>query len=141
MTKSLLSKLKLTTKPEVITDPLTQRQNKLIAKLEVQREMAKCLTENKQFTAYKHKYVTDDNGNKNKVRVEKNIKAWFYEIDGQYFTTIKYGSKSLELAKGLYAIAVGDKSSLLSVYDTVIAAVKAGELDKQLLAIKRVGQK
>jgi hypothetical protein len=104
--------------------------------------MAKCLAENEEFKAYKFKYVTDPHtGIKNKVRVPKQIKPWFYKMDSQYFTTIKYGSKSLELAKGLYAIAVEDKSSLASIYDTVIAAVKAGEFDEKLMAIKRVGIK
>ncbi len=143
MTKSLLSKLNITKAPlKHPTDPLIQRQNKLIAKLEVQREMAQCLVENKDFKAYKFKYVADpETGIKNKVRIPKQIKPWFYKMDSQYFTTIKYGSKSLELAKGLYAIAVEDSAALTSVYDTVIAAVKAGEFDEKLMAIKRVGTK
>lgn len=143
MTKSLLSKLNIVKAPlKHPTDPLIQRQNKLIAKLEVQREMAQCLVENEEFKAFKYKYVTDpETGIKNKVRVPKQIKPWFYKMDSQYFTTIKYGSKSLELAKGLYAIAVEDSAALTSVYDTVIAAVKAGEFDEKLMAIKRVGTK
>lgn len=143
MTKSLLSKLNITEAPlKHPTDPLIQRQNKLIAKLEVQREMTKCLVENEEFKAFKYKYVTDpETGIKNKVRVPKQIKPWFYKMDSQYFTTIKYGSKSLELAKGLYAISVEDSTALTSVYDTVIAAVKAGEFDEKLMAIKRVGKK
>ena len=143
MTKSLLSKLNITEAPlKHPTDPLIQRQNKLIAKLEVQREMAQCLVENEEFKAYKFKYVTDtETGIKNKVRVPKQIKPWFYKMGSQYFTTIKYGSKSLELAKGLYAIAVEDSAALASVYDSVIAAVKAGEFDTKLMAIKRVGTK
>lgn len=143
MTKSLLSKLNITQAPEKHpTDPLTQRQNKLIARLEVQREMAQCLASNKEFTAYKDKYITDPETKiKNKVRVPKQVKPWFYKVNGQYFTTIKYGSRSLELTKSLYAIAVDDVRSLASVYDVVIAAVKAGEFDTKLMAIKAVGKK
>ena len=137
MTKSFLSKLNIVEAPlKHPTDPLTQRQNKLIAKLEVQREMAQCLIENEEFKAYKFKYITDpETGIKNKVRVPKQIKPWFYKMGEQYFTTIKYGSKSLELAKGLHAIAVDDKSALTSVYDAVIGAIKAGEFDTKLMAI------
>jgi len=143
MTKSLLSKLNITEAPlKHPTDPLIQRQNKLIAKLEVQREMAQCLVENEEFKAFKFKYITDpETGIKNKVRVPKQIKPWFYKMDSQYFTTTKYGSKSLELAKGLYAIGVEDSAALTSVYDVVIAAVKAGEFDEKLMAVKRVGTK
>jgi hypothetical protein len=143
MTKSLLSKLKLTEASVKTTDPLVQRQNKLIAKLEVQREIAQCLIENEEFKAYQYKNIIDPTtGTKNKVRVEKQIKPWFYQNDGQYFTLIKYGSKSLSLnPKGLQAIAVGDKSALSSVYDTLIAATRAGEFDNELLKIRRVGNK
>ncbi|TPH13929.1 DUF6641 family protein [Litorilituus lipolyticus] len=143
MTKSLLSKLNITeAPPKHPTDPLIQRQNKLIARLEVQREMARCLVENEEFKAFKYKYVIDqETGIKNKVRVPKQIKPWFYKIDEQYFTPIKYGSKSLELAKGLYAIAVKDSTALTGVYDVVIEAVKAGEFDSKLMAIKAVGKK
>ncbi|MBL4941708.1 MAG: hypothetical protein JKY81_08590 [Colwellia sp.] len=45
MTKSLLSSLTLIAKTKPVTDPLIQRQNKLIARIEVQIEMAKCFAE------------------------------------------------------------------------------------------------
>lgn len=143
MTKSLLSKLNIVKAPlKNLTDPLIQRQNKLIAKLEVQREMAQCLVESKDFKAYKFKYVTDpETGIKNKIRVPKQINPWFYKMDSQYFTTIKYGSKSLELTKGLYAISVDSSTALIGVFDALIGAVRNGELDKQLLAIRPVGAK
>ncbi len=142
-TESHLSSLQLTEQHKVQSqDPIIQRRNKLIERLEVQREMAKCLIENEVFTAYKEIIkVDEETGDTQKVRVPKQIKPWFYKHDGQYFTTIKYGAKTLELSKGLHAIAVGNKSTLTSVYDTVIACVKAGELDTQLLAIKAVGKK
>ena len=142
-TKSHLSSLQLTKQHKIHNqDPIIQRRNKLIARLEVQSEMAKCLIENEVFTAYKEVIkVDEETGNKQKVRVPKQIKPWFYLYNGQYYTTIKYGAKSLELSKGLHAIAVGDKSALTSVYDTVKASITAGELDSQLLAIKAVGKK
>lgn len=143
MTKTLLSSLEITTRPLTSNrDPLTQRQTKLIDRLEVQREMAKCLLENEVFTAYKEQLVTDEEtGNKTKIRVPKTIKPWYYIVKGQYFIDVRYGSKSLELLKGKYAIAVGAKERLIEVISTIIEAVKAGELDQQLLAIKKVGQK
>ena len=142
-TKSHLSSLQLTKQHKVHNqDPIIQRRNKLIERLEVQREMAKCLIENEVFTAFKEVMkIDEETGNKQKVQVPKQIKPWFYLYDGQYYTTIKYGAKTLELNKGLHAITVGDKNALTSVYDTVIAGVQAGELDSQLLAIKAVGKK
>lgn len=142
MTKSILSTLNLVKIPKRSTDPLVQRQNKLIKRVEVQREMARCLIENETFTAYKEVYKVDETtGTKQKVSVAKQIKPWHFQINNEWFTSIKYGAKSLELSKGLQAVAVGDKSSLTTVYDAVIACIKAGELDSQLLAIKAVGKK
>lgn len=141
MTK-LLSKLDLTTKPEKPTDKLTQKRNKLLDRLATQKEMAKCLLENEVFTAYREvNQLDEETGQQIKVKVPKRIKAWFYKVQEQYFLEVHYGSKSLELAKNKHAIAVGDKSRLIEVIDLVIEAVKVGELDTQLTAIKRVGQK
>lgn len=48
-------------------DPINQRRNKLIQRLEVQREMAKCLIENEVFNAYKEVMkVDEETGNKQK---------------------------------------------------------------------------
>lgn len=60
MTKSILSTLNLVKIPKRSTDPLVQRQNKLIKHVEVQREMARCLIENEIFTAYKEVYKVDE---------------------------------------------------------------------------------
>lgn len=107
----------------------------------MQREMSRCLIENETFTAYKEVYKVDEaTGTKQKVRVAKQIKPWHFQVNDEWFTSIKYGAKSLELSKGLHAVAVGDESSLTTVYDAVIACIKAGELDSQLLAIKAIGK-
>ena len=47
---------------------------------------------------------------------------------------INYGSKQIELLKGKTAIDVGDTANLVTVLDTVISAVKNGELDVQIEA-------
>ena len=130
MTKTLLSTLNITTRPIANnSDPIIQRQTKLIARLEEQREIARCLLENETFSAYKEVTVTDDEGIKSKVKAPKKIKSWFYSVKGSYFLDIRYGSKALELAKNKYAITVGAKGDLLKVIDTVIDAVRTGELD------------
>lgn len=141
MTK-LLSKLDLTTKPEKPTDKLSQRRNKLLDRLATQKEMARCLLENEVFAAYREvNKLDEESGQQIKVKVPRRIKPWFYKLQEQYFLEVRYGSKSLELAKNKHAIAVGDKSRLIEVIELVIEAVKVGELDTQLAAIKRVGQK
>ncbi|MBL4911443.1 MAG: hypothetical protein JKX78_15725 [Alteromonadaceae bacterium] len=138
MSKSLLSQLSLTTKPEKVKlSSIEKRRSKLLLKLTEQQEMAKCLLENTEFTAYKFKIVTDsESGVKNKVKVPKRIRPWFYELKDCYYLEVKYGSKSLELSKGKTAITVGKKENLLPILNTIIEAVKNGELGNQLNAIK-----
>jgi hypothetical protein len=46
--------------------------------------------------------------------------------------TVRYGFKTIEFEKGKAGIAVPSKEKLVGVIDTLIAAVKAGELDEVL---------
>ncbi len=57
---------------------------------------------------------------------------WRTDFNGQYVMSIKFGSKPVEFEKGKAGIAAPNKEKLLSVIDTLIAAVRAGELDDLL---------
>jgi hypothetical protein len=46
--------------------------------------------------------------------------------------TVRYGAKSTEFEKGKTAIIVPSKDQLVATIDTIIAAVRAGELDEHL---------
>lgn len=134
MTQSTLAKLKLTTRPQVpAITPLQTKQNKLIARLEEQKAMAVCHLENESYVAYKEVWVTDEGSSeKRKVKRPKKVRAWFYQVDGVLYFEIRYGNKALELQKGKSAIQIGKAENLLSTIDTIIEAVKQGELDAQL---------
>jgi hypothetical protein len=134
MTQSTLAKLKLTTRPEKpVLNPLEAKKNKLITRLEEQQAMVKCHLENGTYTAYKIVWVTDEeSGEKRKIKQPKKVRAWFYQVDGIYYFEIRYGNKALELQKGKPAIQVGKAENLLTTIDTIIEAVKQGELDSQL---------
>jgi hypothetical protein len=61
------------------------------------------------------------------------IKPWFWTGEkGECLLAVTYGSKQIELQKGKTAIDVGEVANLVSVLETVIAAVKNGELDTQI---------
>ena len=51
--------------------------------------------------------------------------------------TVRYGAKAIEFEKGKTAIVVPNKDQLVATLDTVIAAVKAGELDEHLAQYAR----
>ena len=104
--------------------------------------MARCMIEGELIEVTKERWVTDEEtGLRKKVSLPKQVRQWYYQIDGKLYFEVRYGNKPLELAKGKAAIGVGDTDKLLGVIDTVIEAVEAGELDEMLLAVKKVGAK
>jgi len=139
MTK-FLGKLTITTKPaKAKLTPIEHRRDKLLAKLNEQQLMAKCLLDGVEFVAYKFKNITEpETGERKKVKVQKRIRPWFYECNGEFYWEIKYGSRSLELAKTRAVITVGDEDKLPEILSIVEESVKAGELDTQLNEIKAV---
>ena len=58
---------------------------------------------------------------------------WFRQHpNGTYVLFVRSGLKPIEFEKGKAAIAVPSLEKLPSVFDTVISAVRSGELDQQL---------
>jgi hypothetical protein len=64
------------------------------------------------------------------VEVGKRVKAWWFVTDaGKLALSVRYGTKVLELAKGKYAVEVAAEKDLVATFETIKAAVLAGELD------------
>lgn len=134
MTKSLLSSLKVTSRPEKTSDnPVLKRREKLLTKLDQQLAMATALTNGETYTAYREKWQKNvETGQQEKVRIAKNVARWFYKRNNQYFFEVRYANKALELSKGNHAIEVGELDNLIPTIKTVTDAVVAGELDSLL---------
>jgi hypothetical protein len=79
------------------------------------------------------KWIRNDAGNKELVKLQKRVRLWWREdVLGTVGLTVRYGSKAIEFEKGKTAIAVPNKDQLIATIDTVISAVRAGELDEHL---------
>lgn len=131
-----LSKLTLitATKPNALA-PIVQKRNKLLKKLHEQIELATALAEGRNYTATKLRTATDDAGNTKTVEQPKRIRQWWWTADnGKLCLTVRYGAKLLELAKGKTAIELTSADELVTVLETVKAAVAAGELDAAITA-------
>ena len=133
MTK-LLSSLKLSTRPEKISDnPELKRREKLLSRLDQQLAMANAHIKGETYTCYREKRQKNpESGIQEKVQIPKNVAKWFYKRGGQYYLEVRFANKPLELSKGNHAIEVGEVENLATVIKTVIDAVVAGELDKLL---------
>ena len=126
---STLKTLNFVAAPKRTNDPIIQRRIKLIAQLRQQRALA----ENAAHVVTIQRWRKGEDGNKRLVERQKRVKAW-WQVDAtnQYVLMVRYGARILEFDRGKSAIAVGDKSNLVSVIDVVIAAVAAGEMDKAI---------
>lgn len=117
--------------PEVV-----KRRNKLLGKLTEQRQLAAALEQGQHYTPKRLRSMIDtETGTRVVKEVAVRIKPWFWTGEkGETLLAINYGSKQIELLKGKTAIDVGDTANLVTVLDTVITAVKSGELDVQIEA-------
>lgn len=140
---TLLSKLSLTARPENTKDnPLLKRREKLLIKCDEQLAMATAHVAGETYTCFKEKWQVNPETNvREKVRVPKQIKPWFYKRDNKYLLEIRYANKPLELQSDMHAIEVGEPEALVATIKTVIEAIVAGELDALLVPIAPVGKK
>ena len=110
------------------------RRNKLAAKLWEQIQFAKSQIEGTPFVIHKFRSVRDpESGVKKQVEVPKRIKPWWFQSEaGKVCIAIRYGSYTLELAKGKPSIEVASAADLIKTLEVIKTAVEAGELDSQI---------
>lgn len=132
---STLSNLKLVAVKKPTNMPAVQvRRNKLSSKLWEQIQLAKSQIEGKPFVVTKFRSFTDkETGLRKQLEVPKRLKPWWFVSEsGKVCFSVKYGSWTLELAKGKPSIEVANAEELVNALIAVKKAVEAGELDAQI---------
>jgi len=133
---SILKTLKLTAAAR--NAPLTPEQmlrGKLVRYLNEQKALAEAEISGTPFVATKK--VTRKNAEGENIRVDapRHVrKGWFTDTQGKMFFQIRYGSKPIELAKGMNAVEIENLAELPSLIVSIIDAINAGELDVQAKA-------
>jgi hypothetical protein len=132
---STLSTLKLvaTKKPQQM--PTIQlRRNKLSSKLWEQIQLARSQINGQPFVVTRFRSVKDrDTGLRKQVEMPKRIRPWWFVTEnGKVCVSIRYGSWTLELAKGKPSVEVASADELVVALETIKRAVEAGELDTQI---------
>ncbi len=132
---SALNSLKLVAvkKPRNIPAIVTRR-NKLSSKLWEQINLAKSQMDGKPFVVMKYRSVKDPaTGLRKQVEVPKRIKPWWFQSEqGKVCVSVKYGSWTIELAKGKPSVEVDSPQDLVKALETIKFAVESGELDSQI---------
>ena len=136
---SLLKNLKIVAAPsKLLLSPEQARRHKLSIKLSEQLQMAEAEIKGEPFQRLKRAWVTDENGDRKKVERPARLKKWWdKDAAGNIILRVLYGSKAIELRKGLAAIEVGAMEKLPVVLKAVKEAIVAGELDAEIGLIAR----
>ena len=72
-----------------------------------------------------------------RLEVPRHVrKGWFTDASGKMFFQLRYGSRPIELAKGMNAIEVEGLKSVPAIISSLIDAINDGELDPQLTAAR-----
>jgi hypothetical protein len=88
------------------------------------------------YTATRLRSYTDaDTGLRIKAEVAKTVKAWTFVADnGKLCVHIKYGARTLELAKGITAVEIANSKDIVPTLELIKSAISNGELDAQIEA-------
>jgi hypothetical protein len=132
---SALNSLKLVALKKPTHQPaIVIRRNKLSSHLWEQIQLAKGQISGTPFVLMKFRSVKDAHtGVRKQVEVPKRIKPWWFQTEeGKVCVAIKYGSWTIELAKGKPSIQVDSAEDLIKALEAVKVAVEAGELDAQI---------
>ena len=114
--------------------PIQQRRNKLAAKIHEQWELCMARQAGTIYAPRRLRTITNpQTGERATVETVKRVKEWFWISEtGKIMLSVRYGSKTLELAKGKNAIELATGEELIAVLERLKAAVLAGELDAQI---------
>jgi len=110
------------------------RRNKLSSKLWEQIQLAKSQLDGTPFVVMKYRSMVDrETGLRKQVELPKRIKPWWFQSEqGKVCVSVKYGSWTIELAKGKPSVEVASAQDLIKTLETIKSAVEAGELDVQI---------
>jgi hypothetical protein len=132
---AVLSALKLVSATRTqIKDPVVQRRNKLVEKLQEQLMLAESKLTGRAYAPTKIRTVVDEAGERKTVEVPKKVREWFWMGEGgKVNMSIKYGASTLYLnAKNATAIELPSMEELVSVIKSLKTAVLEGEFDKAI---------
>jgi hypothetical protein len=112
--------------PKSGNDPVQSRRTKFVSKPEEQKLLLKDANHVRTVQRW-----TKVNGERQAVTKQQAVRPWWKtDPSGQVVMSIKFGARLIEFEKGKAGIVVPSKDKLPTVIDTLIAAVRAGELDE-----------
>jgi len=130
---TVLKSLTLAALPKNGNNPALNRRTTTIARLEEQKR----LLADPSYVRVTQRWTRKDG---EKIQTEKRQKVspwWRLDQSGGYLFLVRSGGKPIEFDKGKSAVAVPSLDKLPPVIDTLIAAVRSGELDDQMAQVSK----
>src|SRR4051812_3350750 len=124
-----LKQLKFTAVPSGSNPIMDQRMN-LIRRLEDQKKLAA----DPNYVRITRRW-TGKGDARHQVEKTQRVSPWWKELpDGSVVMTLRVGFSAVEVEKGKAGIAVPSRDMVPEVIETLVAAVRAGELDQVIAA-------
>ncbi len=137
---TILSKLNLSdkTKAAMLTAPENRVRAKMLDAIETQIAAAEADATGEPYTKLTSRYTTNgETGERVKKEVPMPVRrCWWKDVSGNVVLNVRYGNRRVELKPGKSAIEVGEREELVPALAMLADAVKVGELDEVLLAMK-----
>src|SRR3954471_10409265 len=125
---AVLKSLTFTALPQVGANPIIDRRSRVIERLEEQKRLLADPNHKRTIRT-----TVKKDGVKNTVEKQHRVLPWWRMTqNGAYVFFIKASQKPVEFEKGKAAIAVPSLDKLPALIDTLVSAVRSGELDDQL---------
>jgi len=137
MSSPILKSFTFVAQPKPSSDPLTIKRERMIARLDDQKK----LLADPNYVRTVKRWERKEGGEK--VLLERPLRTtkwWQPDGNGAFVMSVKIGSRRIEFEKGKAAISVASLDKLPAVIDTLIKAVRAGELDEQLKLSSKFGR-
>jgi Family of unknown function (DUF6641) len=131
----VLKSLSFTVIPKTGNDPVQLRRAKFVSKLEEQKLLLKDPNHVRTVQRW-----TKVDGERQATTKQQAVRPWWKtDASGQVVMSIKFGAKPIEFEKGKAGIVVPSKDKLPAVIDTLISAVRSGELDELFSQAAKTG--
>lgn len=131
----ILKNLTFTAVPARSHDPVANRRAKLTERLEEQ----KALLTNSSYVRKTQRW-SGKGDERRQVEKQQRVRPWWrVDASGQIVMSVYHGTKPIEFERGKAGIAVASKEKLPALIDSLIGAVRSGELDDLLARVKPVG--
>ena len=115
-------------------DPIIARRDKLVAGLKEQALVYAAALKGEDHRVERHKWMTNDMGERVLVKTHRRIRPWFFEQGGGWYVQCRYGARVIAI-EGNNAVFVKTLREVGAVLEAFSAAAAAGELDAAITKV------